>query len=264
MSAKRSASKKPLAHHRILLSNDDGILAPGFKVLQRIARTLSDDVWVVAPETEQSAASHALSLHAPIRVRKVAPRKFAVNGTPTDCVFVAFNKVMKDNPPTLVLSGVNRGENLGDEATYSGTVAAAMEGTLLGVPSIALSLSWTRDRVLNWATAERWAPKVIVKLMKIGWPEGVLMNVNFPAIAPGNVQGIMATRQGQHEMTDIVDERVDLRNNHYLWLYKTRRSSGGRTGTDLHALEQNCIAVTPFHLDLTHQPTLKKLRAILE
>ena len=263
MAAERSASK-PLAHHRILLANDDGILAPGFKVLQRIARTLSDDVWVVAPETEQSAASHALTLHTPIRIRKVGPRKFAVNGTPTDCVFVAFNKVMTKNPPTLVLSGVNRGENLGDEVTYSGTVAAAMEGTVLGVPSIALSLSWNRDRALNWQTAERWAPEVIVKLLKIGWPEGVLMNVNFPAIAPDEVQGVMAARQGQHEMTDMIDERIDLRNNTYFWLYDTRKSSGGQPGTDLHALEQNRIAVTPLHLDLTHRPTLKKLRAILE
>ena len=263
MAAKRSASK-PLAHHRILLANDDGILAPGFKVLQRIARNLSDDVWVVAPETEQSAASHALSLHTPIRIRKIGPRKFAVNGTPTDCVFVAFNKVMKDNPPTLVLSGVNRGENLGDEVTYSGTVAAAMEGAMLGVPSIALSLVWNRAHALNWGTAERWAPEIIVKLLKIGWPEGVLMNVNFPDIAPNEVQGIMAARQGQHEMTDLVDERIDLRNNRYLWLYKTRRSTGGRAGTDLDALEKNCIAVTPFHLDLTHRPTLKKLHAILE
>jgi 5'-nucleotidase len=262
--APKRTAPKPLAHHRILLANDDGILAPGFKVLERIARKLSDDVWVVAPETEQSAASHALSLHTPIRVRKVAPRKFAVNGTPTDSVFVAFNKVMKDNPPTLVLSGVNRGENLGDEATYSGTIAAAMEGTLLGVPSIALSLSWDRNRALNWPTAERWAPVVIVKLMKAGWPEGVLMNVNFPAIAPGEVRGMMAACQGQHEMTDLIEERIDLRNNTYLWLYKTRKSTGGRAGTDLHALEQNRIAVTPLHLDLTHRPTLKKLRAILE
>ncbi len=263
MAAKRPAPK-PLAHHRILLSNDDGIMAPGFKVLQRIARTLSDDVWVVAPETEQSAASHALSLHTPIRIRKVSPRKFALNGTPTDCVFVAFNEVMKDNPPTLVLSGVNRGENLGDEATYSGTIAAAMEGALLGVPSIALSLVWDRKRALNWPTAERWAPEVIVKLLKIGWPEGVLMNVNFPGVDPDEVRGIMAARQGQHEITDMVDERIDLRNNTYLWLYKTRKSTGGRAGTDLHALEQDCIAVTPLHLDLTHRPTLKTLRAILE
>ncbi len=128
-----------LAAARILISNDDGIEAPGLKLLTKVARTLSRDVWVVAPEQEQSGASHSLTLYRPLRVRKLGPRRFAVDGTPTDCVLLAVNVLLRDKRPSLVLSGVNAGGNLGEDVTYSGTVAAAMEATLLGVPAIALS-----------------------------------------------------------------------------------------------------------------------------
>ena len=139
---------------RILVSNDDGIDTPGIKVLERVARGLSKDVWVVAPETQQSAASHSLTLHRPLRLRKISRRRYAVNGTPTDCVFLAFNKILADGPPDLVLSGVNDGPNVGEDVTYSGTIAAAMEATLFGAPAVAFSQAYGDDRKHHWGTAE--------------------------------------------------------------------------------------------------------------
>jgi 5'-nucleotidase len=249
---------------RILLCNDDGIHAPGFKVLQRIARKLSDDIWIVAPESEQSAASHALTLHVPLRLRKISTRRYAVNGTPTDCIFLAFNKVLKGEPPDLVLSGVNRGENMGEDVTYSGTVAAAMEATLLGVPAIALSQSYERNRGrVSWKTAEHWAPTVVQKLLKAGWPRDVLINVNFPDYPPKEVAGLEVAAQGRHKMGDLLEERIDLRGNPYYWLRDIREDISGKPGSDLDAINRGAIAVTPLHLDLTHRPTVKKLRETL-
>ena len=167
---------------RILVTNDDGIHAPGLAVAEQIARALCNDVWVVAPETEQSGASHSLTLALPLRLRKIDSRHFAVTGTPTDCVMMAIAELMTESRPTLVLSGVNRGSNLADDITYSGTIAGAMEGTALGVPSIALSQSYgfSVGRDVEWSCAETHGPPLIKKLVEIGWPPDVLMNVNFP------------------------------------------------------------------------------------
>ena len=180
---------------RILVTNDDGIHAPGLAVAEKIARALTDDVWVVAPETEQSGASHSLTLTMPLRLREIEQRRFAVTGTPTDCVMMACAHVMKDAPPTLILSGVNRGSNIADDVTYSGTIAGAMEGCALGIPSIAMSQSYGFDRraEIHWACGEAHGPPLIRKLVEIGWPEDVLMNINFPDCAPGEVKGIEIT-----------------------------------------------------------------------
>lgn len=256
--------KKPLAGMRVLLCNDDGIHAPGFRILQRIARQLSDEIWIVAPEHEQSAASHALTLHVPLRLRKVAARKYAASGTPTDCVFLAYHKVMKDHPPDLVLSGVNRGENMGEDVTYSGTIAATMEGTLLGIPSIALSQVYERGQRVPWETAERWGPVVIEKVLKAGLPPQVLANVNFPDCRTEEVKGIKVTSQGMYKIGDILEERIDLRLNPYYWLRDNRTVTEAEPGSDLDAVQKKMISVTPLHLDLTHRPTVKKLRAVLE
>lgn len=249
---------------RILLCNDDGINAPGLKTLGRVARELSNDVWVVAPETEQSAASHALTLHLPLRMRKISARRYAVNGTPTDCIFLAFNKILKDHLPDLVLSGVNRGENVGEDVTYSGTIAAAMESTLLGVPAIALSQTYERGRRVRWRTAEQWGPVVIRKLLVVGWPKEVLINVNFPDVPAKAVVGIRLASQGRHKTGDMLEERLDLRGSPYYWLRDVREEKRGRPGTDLNVTKNQGIAVTPLHLDLTHRPTLRKLRRALE
>src|SRR5476649_122150 len=166
---------------RILVTNDDGIHAPGLTVAENIARALSDDVWVVAPESEQSGASHSLTLASPLRLRQVAARRYAVTGTPTDCVMMAALSILKDRPPELVLSGVNSGSNLADDVTYSGTVAGAMEGCALGIPSIALSQEPAGSRLdIDWSAGEAHGPAVIRQLLAAGWPQGVLLNLNFP------------------------------------------------------------------------------------
>ena len=251
-----------LRRMRILLSNDDGINAPGMKVLQRIARSLSDDVWVVAPEGEHSGASHSLTLTAPLRLRKISAKKFAVEGTPTDCVMMAMNQVMADNPPDLLLSGVNRGANMGEDVTYSGTIAAAMEGTLVGVPSIALSQSFANRKIMHWATAEQHAGDVIRRLVAIGWSRDVLINVNFPDCLPGDVQGIEVVRQGRRDITALnIEQRIDAREKPYYWLGYRPQHGTPKAGTDLRATEEGRIAITPLHMDLTENKTLKQLKA---
>jgi 5'-nucleotidase len=248
---------------RILVTNDDGIHAPGLISAEKIARALTDDVWIVAPETEQSGASHSLTLTLPLRLREVEKQRFAVTGTPTDCVMMACAQVMKDKPPTLILSGVNRGSNIADDVTYSGTIAGAMEGCALGIPSIALSQSygWTEGAEIPWACGEVQGPPLIRKLVEIGWPEDVLMNINFPDAPPHEVKGIDIASQGKRDMqTAALDRRVDARGNAYFWIGFKRVRSDPDEGTDLHAIYNKRIAVTPLHLNLTEFKVLETLR----
>jgi 5'-nucleotidase len=251
---------------RILVSNDDGIHAPGLKALEKIARKLSKDVWVVAPDSEQSGASHSLTLSEPLRIRKISARRHAVSGTPTDCVMMALNVIIKGRRPDLVLSGVNRGGNLGEDVTYSGTVAAAMEGTLLDVPSIALSqcFGWYGNRKVPWATAEAHAPGLIERLVDVGWPRDCLINVNFPDCDPGQVTGVEVTVQGRRDANDLlIEQRTDARLNPYSWIGFRRTPYTPAAGTDLAAVSAGRISVTPLHLDLTHFATRDDLAAAL-
>lgn len=250
-----------LAAARILVTNDDGIQATGLGVLERIARALSDDVWVCAPETEQSGASHSLTIHRPLRLRHVAERRFCVDGTPTDCVLLAVNRILADRRPDLVLSGVNRGQNAAEDVTYSGTIAAAMEATLLGIRAMALSQVLREDRPPDWATAEHWGPQVVRKAVAVDWPAHVLVNVNFPAAAPDEVRGVRIVPHGNAKIGDELDERTDLRGRTYFWIGTGRIEHGAlRPDTDTHVLDDNWIAVTPLYLDLTHYPTIETLR----
>ena len=249
---------------RILLSNDDGINAPGLKALLKVARELTDDIWICAPETEQSAAGHSLTLREPVRVRHISRQRYAVDGTPTDSVLMALHKIMAGKPPDLVLSGINRGGNMGEDITYSGTVAAAMEATLLGVPAIALSQHIANGRrTAHWPTAERYAPDLIRRLCRCGWPKGTLININFPDIRHGDVSGIEVTRQGQREIGENLDERVDPRGGTYYWIGSLRNLKEPGEGSDLAAIEENRISVTPVHLDMTHHKAMKRLREAL-
>lgn len=250
-----------LKNTRILVSNDDGLHGPGLEVLIRIAESLSDDVWVVVPEHEQSGAGHSLTLHHPLRMRQVRDRVYAVSGTPTDCVLLAVNYLLKDHRPGLVLSGVNRGANLGEDVTYSGTVAAAMEGTLLGIPSIALSQVYSDDTSVPWETAEAHAPGVIRTLTALGWPESELMNVNFPCVAADAVKGVVAVRQGSRKIGDDLDQRFDPRGRSYFWIGPQRSRERADEGTDIAAIQNGQIAVTPLCVDLTAGETLGRLRA---
>jgi 5'-nucleotidase len=238
---------------RILLTNDDGIHAEGLQVLERIARTLSDDVWVVAPETDQSGFAHSLSLSEPLRMRKLDDRHFALRGTPTDCVIMGVRKVMPE-PPDLVLSGVNSGGNVADDVTYSGTVAGAMEGTLVGIRSIAMSQAYSfrnEDRFVPWHVAETLAPALLKKLVAMDLPAGAFLNVNFPNCEPEQVQGTKVTAQGKLLHGLWIDERRDGRNFPYYWLRFGRQPSEVREGTDLAAMRDNFVSVTPLQLDLT-------------
>jgi 5'-nucleotidase len=253
---------------RILLTNDDGIHAHGLEVLEKIARQLSDDVWVVAPETDQSGVSHSLSLNDPLRMRELGPRHFAVKGTPTDCVIMAARHILPDRRPDLVLSGVNRGRNAAEDVTYSGTVAGAIEGTVLGIPSFALSQSFTSEtrHNLHWATALKFGPDIIRRVLAEGLPHDVLVNVNFPDCAPEHVKGVAVSSQGKRPQELLrIEPRYDGRGNPYYWIaYERAPAHTVRDGTDLWALTDNRIAVTPLRLDMTDEPFLTRLAEILE
>ena len=253
---------------RILLTNDDGIDARGLAVLERIAGRLSDDVWVVAPSEEQSGTGHSLTLTHPIRLRRHGDRRFSVNGTPTDAVMMALAHLMKESPPDLILSGINRGANLAEDATYSGTVSAAMEGALAGVPSIALSQAYARQGMgatVPFATAEEWGERVIATLMAEPMARGTLVNVNFPALDPADVKGIRVCRQGFRDYGRLrIVERQDPRGFPYYWfgLAATVETAGHRT--DLESVADGFVSVTPLHLDLTHEPSLATLGQLFD
>lgn len=241
---------------RILLTNDDGIDAPGLHALRQIASALSDDVWVVAPETNQSGASHSLTLHEPLRMRQLDDRAYAVRGTPTDSVIMAVRHILKDAPPALVLSGVNRGANMAEDVTYSGTIAGAFEGTILGIRSIALSLAYGLEpgKGLRWETAIAHGPEIVRKLLAVEWDPSTTMNVNFPDCDPDKVQGTVVTEQGRRDPGLLsIDERADTWGTPYYWLAFQRRRSKAPVGTDLWAIYNNRISVTPLYLNLTHQ-----------
>jgi 5'-nucleotidase len=250
---------------RILVTNDDGINAMGIRVLEDIARQLSDDIWVVAPAEEQSGAGHSLTLTRPIRVRKLGERRFAVAGTPTDAVMMALGLLVEGRRPDLVLSGVNRGPNLAEDVTYSGTVSAAMEGTLAGVRSIALSQAMAsyvvgRER---FAAAEAMGADIIRRIIAADWGNGVLVNVNFPA--RDRPLGVRVTEQGFRDYGQIqIDARTDPRGFAYYWFGYGREQETAAHRTDLEAVRDGFVSVTPLHLDLTHRPSMAALAATLE
>lgn len=253
---------------RILLTNDDGIHAPGFAVLEQLASQLSDDVWVVAPMEEQSGAGHSLTLTRPIRLRKLGEKRYAVNGTPTDSVMMALAHVMKESPPDLILSGVNRGANLAEDVTYSGTVSAAMEGALAGIRSIALSQVYPREAMgdtIPFDAAIAWGNKVIRGIIETPYEKGVLINVNFPAVAPTQVKGVRVCRQGMRDYGRLkVTERRDPRGYRYYWFGLAPTVETPAHQTDLEAVADAYVAVTPLQLDLTHHVALARLAEALE
>lgn len=245
---------------RILLTNDDGIFAPGLEVLEAIAAEFSDDVWVCAPHEEQSGAGHSLSLNAPVRLHQHGPKRFSVTGTPTDSVTLALRKVL-DSPPDVILSGVNRGANLGDDITYSGTVSAAIEGALAGVRSIALSQVYDRNADHEQFEATReWGVRAIGPLLKTPLPSRTLVNVNFPPLPAAKVAGIRAVRQGFHDYSrGSVVEGKDPRGLPYYWFGLHAIEHTLDHGTDLEAIDEGFVSVTPLQLDLTHYASIGAL-----
>ncbi len=252
-----------LSSARILISNDDGVNAEGIALLERIARTLSDDVWVVAPEHEQSGAGHSLSLHKPLRLRQVAERRFAVDGTPTDSVLLAVMEVMKDKRPDLMLSGINRGSNLAEDVTYSGTVSAAMEATLLEIPSIAFS-NQLQNGVADWRTPERYTAQIIQSLARATIPHDRLINVNFPALAPESVKGIALCPQGRRKLDDNLDRRIDPAGRPYIWIGGQRTEPfNNHPESDFSRIREGYITITPLSLDMTDYTLLSALSPVL-
>jgi 5'-nucleotidase len=251
---------------RILLTNDDGVNATGLKLLETVARIFSDDIWTVAPTEEQSGAGHSLTLTKPVRLRKLGERRFCVTGTPTDSVMMAIAHLMKDDPPDLVLSGINRGANLGEDVTYSGTVSAAMEGALAGIPSIALSQSYAREGMgdtVPYAAAEAWAERVLRPIVETRMEPRTLVNINFPALPPDRIRGIRVTQQGLRDYGRLrIVQRKDPRGYDYFWFGLGPMVETPSHSTDLEAIAAGYVTVTPLHLDLTHTPSLGRLAAL--
>lgn len=261
-----------LKQSRILISNDDGVDAPGIQLLERIARTLSDDVWVVAPALEQSGAGHSLSLHKPLRLKQVGERRYSVDGTPTDAVLVGVMEVMKDKRPDLMLSGINRGSNLAEDVTYSGTVSAAMEATLLEIPSIAFSNQFpppTGGREggheISWDVPEKYTADIIRALAKLDFPHDRLMNVNFPARALSQVKGVKVTTQGRRKLDDNLHRRIDPQGRPYIWIGGQRTEPfNSHPESDFHKIAEGFITVTPISLDMTDYEMMPRLSALME
>ena len=248
---------------RILLTNDDGVRARGLKLLEAAARRLTDDVWIIAPSDEQSGAGHSLTLTKPVRLREHGTRRYSVSGTPTDAVMLALAHVMKDNPPDIILSGINRGANLAEDVTYSGTVSAAMEGALAGVRSIALSQAYSREGMgdtVPFAAAEAWAERVLAPLVEQQCDPSILLNVNFPALKPEDVKGIRVCRQGLRDYGRLrIIKRQDPRGYDYYWFGLGPIVHTPGHSTDLEAIADGYISVTPLHMDLTHDSSIPAL-----
>lgn len=244
-----TAGGRPL--RRILITNDDGVRGAGLRVLETIAGTLADEVWVVAPERDQSGTSHSVSLHQPLRLYSQDARHHVVSGTPSDCVLLAVEHLMHGVRPDLILSGINRGANLGDTVAYSGTVGAAMSGLLLGIPSIALSQSFRDPDTVRWSTAARLGPPLLAELTRRGWPEDVCLNVNFPDLDPQQVNGVRFCRARRGGISGVtVDARVDSRRQPYFWL-GFRHASHRVTApdSDVDTLRRGFIAISPLHFE---------------
>ena len=252
---------------RILLTNDDGFHAEGFEALRAIAAQLSDDVWVCAPEVEQSGASRALTLSQPIRVEKQGPRAWKVAGTPTDCVLLAIQDLIEGSKPDLVLSGVNRGQNLAEDVTFSGTVAGALQGMALGVPSIALSqamMTFHDDLKALFETSVAHAPGLIARLLAEGWPADVVLNLNFPDAPAAEVHEVEVTTQGSRDQMHMhAERRTDLRGRNYYWMGFKGQPGSPPQGTDLAAIYAGKISVTPLHIDLSHRETVHRLKGVV-
>ena len=251
---------------RILISNDDGIDAPGIKLLEKIARQLSDDVWVVAPEMEQSGASHSLTTRRPIRLVEVESHRYYVDGTPTDCVLLALKRLLRDKLPTLVLSGINGGGNIAEDMTYSGTVAAAMEATLFGVPAIALSQDYVDRNAISWSSAEGFAAEAIRRIVTAvdTWPNDTFFNVNFPPVPAEEVRGFAVTHQGKRVLGDNLMEGIDPRGRRFYWIGPAKPEGGVTPGSDLFAMQEAKVSITPICLNLTDGPMVERLRPVFE
>ncbi len=239
---------------RILLTNDDGIHSDGLSVLEKALREIGD-VYVIAPAAEMSGAAHSLTLSRPLRIRQIDERHWTVDGTPTDCVTLALHKILSEvQRPDLCVSGINHGGNLGDDATYSGTVAGALEATILGVPGIAVSLVAREN--FDFTEASRFALLAARKVLSEGLPEGTLLNINVPL---GGVKGVKVTRQGIKNARPVISEHIDPRGKPYFWIGEQYFRSAAEAGTDYRAIEEGYVSITPLRSDMTDHAALNEI-----
>lgn len=246
----------------LLLTNDDGVHAEGLQAMIATFRPLAR-LTVVAPDRERSAVGHSLTFHSPLRVRKLEEQEnyvcYSTDGTPTDCVLLALYDLLAEDQPDLVLSGINRGSNLGDDVTYSGTVAAALEGMIHGVPSLAFSQP--RSKPMHYETAARVAVRMVEAVQRYGMPSKTLLNVNVPALPEDHLRGVQVTRQGHTEYSQRIVKRVDPWGTEYFWVSGDAPRGEPLPGTDFGAIENGYVSVTPLHCNLTHLEQLEALRA---
>jgi len=247
----------------ILVTNDDGVSSQGLKILAKTLKSIGD-VYIVAPETEQSAVAHALTLHRPLKVERINKKTYSINGTPTDCVIIGVNKLLPQRPD-IVVSGINDGGNLGDDVTYSGTVAAAIEGTLLGIPSFAISLvkdnpdsGISRKKTTRLYEAAEFAKRLVVMVLEKGLPRDSLLNVNVPNTS--EIKGVKITRQGKMLYDNSIQELSDPRGRRYYWIGGGVPLWGSGENTDFEAIQNGFISVTPVHLDMTDYKALKYMK----
>jgi 5'/3'-nucleotidase len=247
---------------RVLLTNDDGFDAPGLRTLREVAEELAEEVWIVAPDYDQSGTSHSLSLHSPLRISQKDERRYSVSGTPGDCVVMAVRHLMLSGRPDLILSGINRGANLGIETVFSGTVGAAMTGMLLGIPSMALSQVFSDRNAVRWDTARALAPKVIRQFAKGVWTKDSILNINFPDLPIGEIGPIELTTQGIGLMDDVeVVSGIDPRSLEYHWLCLRRTAREDAAGSETFAIGRGQVSVTPLQFERTNQNILASLQA---
>jgi len=240
---------------RILLTNDDGIHSDGLSKIEEALRAVGD-VYTVAPASEMSGASHSLTLSRPLRIRKVDERHWTVDGTPTDCVTLALHKILpREEWPDICISGINHGGNLGDDASYSGTVAGALEATILGVTGLAFSLVAREN--YDFTYAAQFAVKIVRKVLAEGLPQGILLNINMP---PGELRGVRMTRQGLKNARPIITEKIDPRGKAYYWIGEEVFPEDTVEGTDYFAIKQGMVSVTPMRSDMTDHRSLVELQ----
>lgn len=249
-----------LADARVMLINDDGVDAPGLKLLERLVRPLVRELWVVAPAKEESGTSHAFSIHRPVRMTEVGERRFAVDGMPADAAIIGLKVAMKDAPPDIVLSGVNRGANIGDDSSYSGTVGAAMEAAMAGVPAVAFSLNRAPRMEPKWPTVERHLVPTLTRLLEQSWPTGAVLNVNFPDFEPDAVKGFRVTRLGRRRPGGEIMHGVDPAGHEFYWIGTKRILGDIAPDSDVQAAEDGYISMTPLTFDLTDEALLDGAR----
>ena len=263
--------KIDLSKTRILITNDDGYNAEGIMLLSNIAKNLTDDVWIVAPEFEKSGASHALSFQNELRLKKYDNKYYSINGTPSDCVAIGISSVLKDKRPDLILSGINSGCNVGEDVTYSGTIAAAMEGLIRRVPSVSISQNYEsgKKNQISWDSSKKYLKQILLQIAELGWPNNVFMNINFPYCSAELVKGIKITTQGNRETDDLIIREIQqsrfkfglrrrLEENVKLSIPPLNKRIEGYM-SDVEAIAAHYISITPLHLDLTHHETLNFL-----